>query len=180
MGALALLGAGAAQAQGEAEQYAKVGEWEIAAESERKLCKMYRYYGSSVDDHMEGLTVRYDAAEDSVWLTWSPDGSTPFVKDGEIDLFLNLVRGQSLDESWGSRSFHQEKREGRHYFGHVFHGPKDSRRILRDLASNEIVSLDLGPVMMTALSLDAGGATEKLRECSLKIAADTAPDPLPE
>lgn len=178
IGSLALLGAGAGQAQGEVEHHAKVGEWEIAAEPERRLCKMYRYYGSSVDDHIEGLTVRYDAAKESVWLTWSTNGSTPFVKDGAIDLFLNFVKGKSLNESWGSRSFYQEKSEDRHYFAHAFHGSKDSRRILRDLAGSELLGLDMGPVMMTALSLDAGEATEALRECSLNISAHASPDPL--
>jgi hypothetical protein len=61
IGACALLTAGTVQAQVADKHYAKVGEWEIAVEPARNLCKMYRYYGSTVDDHLEGLTVRYDA-----------------------------------------------------------------------------------------------------------------------
>ena len=178
IGSFALLGAGAAQAQGKIEHHVKVGEWEIAAEPERTLCKMYRYYGSSVDDHIEGLIVRYDAAKESGWLTWSTNGSTPFTEDEEIDLFLTFVKGKSLNEAWSARSFHQRKHEDTRYFAHGFHGSKESRRILRDFAESELIGLDLGPVMMTALSLDAAKATDALRECSLKIAASTSPDPL--
>ena len=177
VGVCALLAAGAAQAQDAEEHYAKVGAWEIAAEPARNLCKMYRYYGSSVDDHIEGLVVRYDATK-AVWLTWSTDGSTPFPGDGQIDLYLNFLTGKSINEKWGSRTFRHGKPEDTRYFASVFNGSKDSLRILRDLAENDLIGLYLGPTLMTALSLDATEATQALRDCSLKIAGRVPAGPL--
>jgi hypothetical protein len=50
----------------------------------------------------------------------------------------------------------------------MFTGSADSERILRDLASNEGISLFLGPAVLQALPLDASDAVKKLRECALK------------
>ena len=163
-------GSAAAQAQATEEHFATVGTWEIASEPARNLCKMYRFYGSTVNSDTEGLIVRYDAAKTSVWLTWSTTGKTPLFKDGEIDLLVSFFKGKGIDDSWGSQTFRHGKPDDTRYFAHTFTGPKDSQRILRDLASNKLIGLYLGPVLMTALSLDADAATESLRQCSIKIA----------
>lgn len=178
IGACALLAADAAQAQVGAEQSVKVGSWEVAAEPAQKQCKMYRYYGSAVDDHIEGLVVRYDAMTEAVSLTWSTDGSVPFPGDGQIGLHLSFFNGKSIDDSWGSRTFRHGKPDDTRYFVNGFDGPKNSPRILRDLARNELIGLYLGPVLMTALSLDASNATEALRKCSASIVGREPPDPL--
>jgi len=166
----ALLTAGEAQAQAGNRVYAAVGPWEIAAEPADKFCTMSRFYTTSQDGSTEGLAVRFDAAKETVWLRWSTTGSTPFFKDGEIDLFVNFFKDKSMDESWGSRTFRHGKLEDTRYFVNVFNGPAGTRRILRDLAGNKLIGLNLGPVLLTALSLDAGDATETLRRCSTEIA----------
>ena len=173
IGMCALLAGGAAHAQAAQEHYATVGTWEIASEPARTVCKMYRFYGSTVQDdnaHEEGLIVRYDAAKDSVWLTWSTTGKTPFFRDGEIDLLLSFLKDKSIDDSWGNQTFRHGKPKDTRYFAHAFTGAKESRRILRDLGSNKLIGLYLGPTLITALSLDATEATATLRECSLKVA----------
>jgi hypothetical protein len=173
MGACALLTAGAAGAQS-SEPFGKAGEWQVAVERPNKLCKMFRYYGSSVDDHLEGVVVRYDAARDKAWLTWSTDGSTPFFKDGEIELHLNFVMGKSLDDSWGSRRFRHGRPDDTRFFVSAFDSAKDAQRLLRDLSDHDIIGIDLGPVMITALKLDAREATAMLRDCAGKLAAVSA------
>jgi hypothetical protein len=166
----ALLAAGAAQAQADSGHYATVGAWEIAVEPARNLCKMYRYFGSSVDQHTEGLVIRHDSVNDNAGLTWSTDGSTPFPMDGQIALFLDFVKGKSSNGSWGSRSFQHGKPGDTRYFATVFTGARDSQRFLRDVAGNGLIGLSLGPTLLTALSLDAAAATATLGECSAKLA----------
>jgi hypothetical protein len=180
IGMCALVSGGAVQAQEANDHYATVGKWEIEADPRRKLCQMYRYYGSTKDDHLEGMIVRYDAAKESVGLTWSTNAPTLFPGDGEIDLLLSFFKEKSIDDSWGGQTFRHYKPEDTRYFASVFTGVKDSNRILRDLAVSELIGLYLGPTLMTALSLDAAGATETLRECTLKIAGQPSPDSLPK
>ena len=167
-GAAALLTATAVGAQGKMEHYAKVGAWQIEVEPARKLCKMYRVYGSSVDDHIEALFVRYDATNESVSLRWSTNKPIDLPADGQIEFELNFVKGKSLDQSWGSRTFRYGKPADTYYFDHSFNGAKGSQRILRDLSKNALLGLYFGSTMMTGLLLDAADATQALRECSAK------------
>jgi hypothetical protein len=173
LGLAAALVSGVAQAKDANEHYAQAGAWEIAAEPARNLCKMFRYYGSTEGPDIEGLVVRYDAGSEAVSITWAT-GVFPYLPEtGDLDLFVNFIAGDEFDESWGSRSFHYRKDEETYYLSHEFAGPKESSRILRDLGGNEIVGFYLGPVLMSALFLEASDAVAALRECSLKIARRT-------
>ena len=170
IGAAAFAATGTAQTQEMHGHFATVASWEIAVEEGRNFCKMYRYFGSTVDTHTEGLVVRYDAGKESVLLTWSTTGTTIFPGDGQIDLFLSFFKGKTIDDSWGSQAFRHAKPDNTRYFNHAFSGPVASKRILGDLSTSKLIGLYLGPVLLTALSLDAAEATASLRECSLKFA----------
>jgi hypothetical protein len=172
---VALSAAGAAQAQDLDKHAATVGAWEIAVEEDRNLCKMYRYYGSTVDSSIEGLVVRYDAGKETVSLTWSTSAPTLFAYDGQIDLLLSFTKGQTINDTWGSRTFRHVKPDDTRYFNHVFSGPSASKRILRDLGTSKLIGLYLGPVLLTALSLDAAEATASLRDCSSKLVMAPSP-----
>jgi hypothetical protein len=173
-GVAAMMMAGSAQAQ-DSVPHATLGAWQVAAEPQRGLCKMSRYYGSTKDKHVEGLVIRYHAAKETAWLSWSTDAPTIFTSDGQIDLHLSFVTPKGIDDSWGSRTFRHGQPEDIRYFVNGFTGAKDSQRFLRDLAVNRLIGLDLGPVLLTALSLDAGPAVASLRECAAKVAAVSAP-----
>jgi hypothetical protein len=175
IGVAAFSAAGTAQAEEIDGHFATAGGWEIAVEQGRNYCKMYRYFGSTVDTHAEGLVVRYDAGRESVLLTWSTTGTTIFPGDGQIDLLLSFFKGKTIDDSWGSQTFRHAKPDDTRYFNHAFSGPVASKRILRDLGTSKLVGLYLGPVLLTALSLDAAEATASLRQCSLKLADPPSP-----
>jgi hypothetical protein len=170
IGACAVLAGTAAQAQDTSVSYAHVGEWEIATETDRNLCKMYRFYGSTENDDLDGLVIRYDAPAEEVTLTWATTNIPYLPEKGELELYLNFVTGKEFDETWGGRKFRHITSEDTYYLSNVFKGPKESQRILRDLAEKEIIGFDLGPVMLSALFLEAAEATKSLRECSLKLA----------
>ena len=169
IGLCAVLTAGAAQAQDKSEHYATVGAWEVAIEPGQNLCKMYRFYGSSAGEGIEGLIVRYDAINEDLLLTWTTENLTYLPAKGDLEMHLNFVKGQNFDDAWGARDFHYEKPADTHYFTHQFAGGKESQRFLRDLGGKEILGLDLGAAMLTALFLEASEATETLRECSSKL-----------
>lgn len=180
IGVCALLSAGAAQAEAGREPYAKVGAWEITADAAKNLCTMSRLYGMVDAEDTEGLLVIYNAQREGVLLGVASNKLKFLPSSGSLDFDLTFVTGSSLNESWGSRPFEYKKPDGRYLFTHVFTGPADVQRILRDLAGNEILSLFFGPTVMTGLPLDASGAVEKLRECSLKLAGRDFRDPLPK
>lgn len=180
IGACALLGAGAAQAEAGREPYAKVGAWEISADAAKKICLMNRLYGSIDDDKTEGLLVLYNAQKEAALLGWASSKMNFLPAEGSLDFDLSFLKGESLNESWGSQPFEYKKPENRHIFTHVFKGPTDAQRILRDLAGNESIALFFGPTVMTGLPLDASDAVEKLRECSLKLAGRDSGTPLPK
>lgn len=175
IGIVALSTAGTAQAQKSDGHFATVGTWEIAVEEDRNLCKMYRYYGSTVDASIEGLIVRYDAHKGNVFLTWSTSAPTLFPQDGQIDLLLSFTKGETINDTWGSQTFRHAKPDDTRYFDHAFRGPAASKRILRDLGTSKLIGLYLGPVLLTALSLDAAEATASLRDCSSKLVMAPSP-----
>ena len=175
IGVVALSAAGTARAQELDRHFATVGAWEIAVEEDRNLCKMYRYYGSTVDSSIEGLVVRYDVGKENVSLTWSTNAPTPFPYDGQIDLLLSFTKGETINDTWGSQTFRHAKSDDTRYFNRAFSGPGASKRILRDLGTSKLIGLYLGPVLLTALSLDAAEATASLRDCSLKLAVAPLP-----
>jgi hypothetical protein len=160
-----------AQAQQGAKPYATAGEWEVAIEPGAQLCKMYRFYGSVSGKETEGLIVRYDASNEAVLLTWTTQKMALLPNQtGDLELFMNFVKGDKFDEKWGGLDFRFNKTDDTHYLTHRFTGARDAERFLRDLAENEIIGFDLGPVMMSALFLEAGEATRQLRECAVKVA----------
>jgi len=180
IGLCALLGVGTAQAEEGPEPYAKVGAWEIAADAPKQLCRMFRLYGSVDPDKIEGLLVLYSAQKQVVLLSFANNKMKYLPKDGSLNFDMSFMKGSSLDESWGSQLFEYHKLDGKYGFHHVFKGEAEVRRILRDLASHEGIVLFFGPDVMTGLPLDASNAVEKLRECSLKLAANDAGEPFPK
>jgi hypothetical protein len=171
----ALLIAGAAQAEHVSEPYGKVGDWEITAENHRE-CGMRRVYGSSVADKAEGLIVLYDAQRQVALLGWMVR-NPPFPPlGGPVHLDLAFLKGSSMGESWGNQPFQIQKGDG-YAITHIFAGSADVRRILRDIASRDIMALFLGPMVMMSHRLDASDAVAKLRECASKIAEQNAADP---
>lgn len=181
IGACALLSAGAAQGEVGHEPYAKVGKWGITADATKKQCTMDRLYGSTVSDEEEGLLVIYSAQTDGVLLGWASSKMKFLPPEGSLHFDLSFLKGESLNESWGSQPFEYRKLENnQHFFIHVFKGPADAQRILRDLAGHESITLFFGPTVMTGLPLDASDAVEKLRECSFKLVGRDSPAPLPK
>ena len=174
IGAYAMLSSVAVQAEAPAATHAIVGAWDILTEPERKSCKMFRVYGSSEDSHVEGLFIRYDAAKEEVWLTWSTDAAIDLPPVGQSPLLLEFVKGKSLNGSWGDRLFQVRKPDATTYVSHSFKGAKNARRMLDHLATSDVFGLSLGTAVITGLSLDASGAVETLRNCSLEIAGPRA------
>lgn len=176
----ALLSAGAAQGQAVGEPYATIGDWGISADATKKTCVMHRLYGSVVEDEVESVLVIYDAQKEAVALGLASKKMKWLPPEGSLYLDLAFLKGEALDESWGSQSFRYNKPEDTHHFSLVFKGATDAQRILRDLAGNENLTLFFGPKVMTGLPLDASGAVEKLRECSLKLAGRDSHVTLPK
>ena len=174
IGAYAVLSSVAVHADAPGTTYANVGAWEISTEPERKLCKMFHVYGSSKDSHVEGLFIRYDAAKEEVWPTWTTDAAIDLPPVDQSQLPLEFVKGTSLNGSWGNRLFQVRKRDATTYVSHTFRGPKNARQVLDHLAASEVFGLSLGPAMITGRSLDASRAAEMLRKCSLETAAPSA------
>jgi len=176
-GVCALLTAGAAQAERVSEPYGKVGDWEISAENHRE-CGMRRSYGNGVAEKEQGLFVLYDAQRQVALLGWAARKPPLPPVGGPVHLDLAFLKGSSMDESWGNQPFQSQKGEGDGYvFTHIFAGSTDVQRILRDIASHDILALFLGPAVMMSHRLDASDAVAKLRECSLKIAERNSVDP---
>lgn len=175
VGVLLLLVPVAAQGEAGSDSHLEIGDWHIAAEPDRKLCKMYRVWGSSVDKHKEGLFFRYDAAKEDVWVTWTTDQVLDLPDGGQADLAVEFVRGKSLNQSWGVRTFGFKKHAETSLFSHTISGRKNASRMLRDLAVSNVFGLFSGPTLLTALALDASEAVARLRECSSKAAEPTLP-----
>lgn len=160
-----LLSAGAAQGK-EFQAYDKVGDWEIVSQDGER-CAMKRSYGSVVADQQQGLVVMYNAQRQRVSLGWASNKPKFLPAHGSLYLDLIFVKKSSSDESWGSQSFDYDKQPDTYFITHVFTGSAEAERILRDLASNEVISFFLGPTLMMGLPLDASAAVKKLRECAL-------------
>ena len=167
IGVYALLMAGAAHAEEADQTYAKVGGWEISAQPPSQRCVMQRFYRSKDGKKIEGLTVLYAADKEGVLLIWSNDWMTYLPAKGDLELGLAFKRGASVDQSWGSSSLHYKKVGNDYLFTRAFTNADEASRVLHDLAANEHIGLFLGPTLLTSIPLDASGAIEKLRECSL-------------
>jgi len=168
IGAYALLGTSLSHAEPVAQPYANVGEWEIIAGN--KACLMTRSYALKDGDEQR-LAIYYDAQRKGALLGWATRKPKLAALSDSFDFGLSFSRkGSSLNETWGSQAFQVEKVGDEHRFSHVFKGPTDSDRFLRDFASSEIIALWLGPTVMMARYLNASDAVTKLRECSSKIA----------
>lgn len=161
----ALLMAGPAESE---EIYANVGGWEISGQPGSHRCLMLSSYRSKDGKKTEDLTVLYAADKEGVLLIWSNDWMTYLPTKGDLELGLAFRKGDSVDQSWGSRNLHYDKVGNRYVFTRAFTNAEDAHRILHDLASSEHLGLFLGPALMTSLPLDASEAIEKLRECSIK------------
>jgi hypothetical protein len=177
IGACALLSAGAAHGKAAGEPYAKVGAWEITAQADKKWCTMDRWYASSDGAEVEGLLVLYDAQKEGVSFTWTSRTTTSLPPEGSLELGLSFQKARSSSRSWRSRAFHYQKLDDTYYFVHVFKKPNDVRQLLTDLAGHANIAMFSGANLMMALSLDASGAVEKLRECSLKLAGRDPREP---
>jgi hypothetical protein len=162
----ALLTASAAQAEDAGKTYAKVGGWDISAESPNR-CLMQRFYRSKNGKNVEGLTVLYAADKEGVLLLWSNDRMTYLSIKGDLELGLIFGKGESVDQSWGSRRLHYDKVGNDYVFTRAFTSADEAGRVLQALAENEHIGLLLGPTLLTSIPLDASQAIEKLRECSL-------------
>ena len=172
LGAAMLLSAGTAQGQEINEIYGKVGYWEIVTKGSQ-MCVMKRSYGSLDPAKQQALVVLYDVPRQQVALGWASNEPKFPRAHGHLNFDLAFVKKSSLDESWGSLSFDYDKQPDTYFLSHMFTGSADSERILRDLASNEGISLFLGPAVLQALPLDASDAVKKLRECALKGQSET-------
>lgn len=181
IGVCALIGASAARAEGEREPYAQVGKWDIAADAAKRICLMSRMYGSVDPDKVEGIMVLYNAQKQAASISWASKkiGFLP-KEEGTLDFDLSFLKGSSLDESWGRKAFDYKKVADKYIFTHVFLGAADAKRILRDIAEHESITLFFGPSVLTGLPLDASEAVEKLRECSLKLADGVPPSASPQ
>ena len=170
-GVVGLISACAAQAAPDSETYAKVGDWEITAIGPGQ-CTMVRFYPGSAANEDEGLIVQYDTPRKEVALTWVSRKPKIPPLGASLDLDLAFFEGSSTDETWDSQVFKTEKRADSYGFSHVFAGPSDGDRFLRDLAAHDTFAIFLSPVLMTGLPLDASNAVTKLRECALKMVDD--------
>ena len=160
----ALLSAGAAQGAVTNEPYATVGDWDITADNQQQ-CSMSQIFGSKVAEEIQLLGVTYHSQK-GLALSWVSNKPRYLPSDGSIGLHLAFLKGSSSNETWGKRAFSYRKVDRAYYFNHVFAGPTDIDRILRDLSASEIISLNLGPTLMMALPLNAADAIKKLRECT--------------
>jgi len=165
IGVSALLTAGSAQAAD--STYAKVGDWEISAQAPSQRCLMQRFYRSKDGKKTEGLTILYAADKEGVLLVWTNDWMTYLPVKGDLELGLAFRKGDSADQSWGSRNLPYEKIGNTVYFTLVFKNAGEAQRILRDLAASDHFGLLLGPALLTSVPLDASEAIPKLRECSM-------------
>ena len=164
-GMCALLGGGAAQGQPTGGTYAKVGHWEISAGDE-KQCSMTQEFGSIVEEDVQVVGVVYDAKREAVVLSWAGKRPKYLLSSGSVNLDLGFMNDPATTETWSSKRFDYKKSGSTYYLHHVVMGRTDAETILRDIATNEIIALFLGPSMIMSLPLGAAEAVAKLRECS--------------
>jgi hypothetical protein len=167
VGACALLTAGAAQAEELDKTYANVGDWEISYRISSGRCIMQRFYSNKASNKIESLTVLYAPDKGAVSLTWTNDWMTDLPVVGDLDLGVAFKKGALIDRSWGSHKMHYDKIGKMYLFSFFIVDPVKAPRMLRDLAENDNFGLFRGPALITGLPLDASGAVESLRECSL-------------
>jgi hypothetical protein len=160
-----LLGAGTAHGKEINEIYGKAGDWEIVTK-DSQTCVMKRTYGSIDPAKEQGLVVLYDVPRQRVALGFASNKPNFLPAHGHLNFDLAFLKKSSLDESWGSLSFDYDKQPDTYFLTHIFSGSADAARILRDLASNEGITIFLGPMVMISLPLDAADAVKKLRECA--------------
>ena len=164
VGTASLLLARAAQAS--AEPYAKVQGWEITTEPGVKRCFMERFYPSK-SGTFEGLIIAFDAQEDQAILFWSTTSKLFPLPEGKLGLDLRFRDGESIDDSWGTQSFHYKKVADSRIFTLAFPDGEGSRRIMADLTKYSEIGLFLGPVLQTAFPLTPA-AVQKLRDCAAR------------
>lgn len=164
VGIASLLLGGAAQAS--EEPYANVLGWEITAEPSVKRCFMQRFYPAK-SGTTEGLIIAFDAQEDQAILFWSTTSKLFPLSEGKLDLDLRFRDGESIDDSWGTQSFHYKKVADSHIFTLAFLDQESSRRIMADLKKYPEIGIFLGPVLQTAFPL-APAAVQKLTECAAR------------
>jgi hypothetical protein len=162
VGIASLLLGGAAQAS--EEPFAKVHGWEITTEPGVKRCFMQRFYQTR-SGTTEGLIIVFDAQEDQAMLFWSTTSKLFPLAEGKLDLDLRFRDGASIDDSWGTQSFHYKKVADSHIFTLAFLDRESSRRIMADLTKHAEIGLFLGPVLQTAFPL-APAAVQKLTNCA--------------
>jgi hypothetical protein len=174
VGVAALLWAGASQAERVSEPYAKAGYWEISTENHRE-CVMKRVYPGKTADDEEGLVIVYEPQTKAAVLGWALRKPRFPALTESLDLQLAFLNGSKLNESWESQPFRIARSGDTYSFIHLFKGPGEGDRFLRDLASHDTFALFLGPGLMTGLPLNASDAVAKLRECSSKIVEHREP-----
>jgi len=167
IGAFALLSISVSQPVTATEQYATADEWEITTNG--GACMMMRSYVLASRGDEQALVLYYDAERKGAVLGWGTQKPKLPPLSTSLDFEISFSRaGPDLDESWGSQSFQIEKHADGYRFSHMFNGPTDSERILRDFASSSTFALWLGPTLIMSLPLVAKEAVAKLRECSSK------------
>ena len=157
---------GATQAQPAVATYAKVGDWEITADG-NKRCSMSQVFTSTVPDDVEVLGVVYDAHLEGVVLSWAGNKPKYLLASGSVNLDVAFMKETSSKDNWSSKRFDYKKTNGTYYLHHAHIGRTDTYGMLNDLASNEILALFFGPTMITSLPLNATDAVAKLRECAM-------------
>ena len=172
IGMYALLSAGTSQAERVSEPYTKVGDWDISKDS--GACVMSRSYLLKDEGDEQELAVIYDAQREAAALGWATRKPKFPPLSASLDFRLSFTgKGSSLNERWGNQTFGIQKRADGYRFMHVFRGPTESDRFLRDVASSDTVGLWFGPSLMMGLPLSASDAVTKLRECSSNIVEAT-------
>ena len=171
-GLCVLLWGGATQAEPVADRYARVGDWEITSDG-NKRCSMSQVFTSALADGVEVLGVVYDAKLDGMVLSWAGNKPKYLLTSGSVDVDVAFIKGSSSNGSWSNKRFDYKKSDGTYYLHHALIGRTVTYDMLHDLASNDIVALFVGPTMITSLPLNATEAVAKLRECATNV--DPAP-----
>ena len=175
IGACALRSAAAAPAGAVGEPYANAADWEIIT-ANHGACMMQRSYVLKDNGDQQALIVFYDAQRKGAvlgWVTHKPK-LPPLTKSFDFELSFT-GKAASRNQTWGNQPFQIDKVGDEYRYSHVFKGPTESDRFLRDLASSEILALWLGLTVMMARDLNASDAVQKLRECSAKtVEQDTS------
>lgn len=171
--------AGAAQAEESSERYAIIDGWEISAALDKSYCAMEKWYKDSETGGTEGLLVLYDAARESIVLTWGSSTELDVPASGYVDLAPYFMKLGGGSHAWLNRPFRHRQPQNLNYFVHVFKDPKDTRTMLRDFGKYPIFVLYQEGQPVTAIPLGSLDVVDKLEECSTKM-AQSAPSHISE